>query len=199
MRCPARVPRKHAPGGWRSPSGPTTGLCLEWLDGTAKGGRNPAGVSSSEVTCWPGRTVLPPKIAAVARPQAPRFAAMRIASQPPTQRACRRAASPHGFEGRIFAHLGRPAPREGRAASVRHRSLKTGCLTFESYFRGGAAGRRRDGPDQVVSSASLQDTSVSRQTSRDFADILRQRPALLIPDSGRSAASGLRGYFQRKV
>ena len=38
--------------------------------------------------------------------------------------------------------------------------------------------------------------AVGRALSKE---ILRQRPALLIPDSGRSAASGLRGYFQRKV
>jgi hypothetical protein len=60
---------------------PLRGLCLQWLDGTAKGGRNPAGVAFA--TCWPGSTTPAPKIAAVARSQALRAAAMRIATLAP--------------------------------------------------------------------------------------------------------------------
>ena len=85
------------------------------LPSMAGRGEGKAGESLPELS--PGSTVPRPKIAAVARPQAPRFVARRIASQPPT-RACRRAASPRGFEGRTAANLGRIASRERERLAV---------------------------------------------------------------------------------
>ena len=55
MRCPARVPRKHAPGGWRPPSGPH-------YEGSA------AICRLDDLLYFPGR------IAPLAIPQRPEFA-----------------------------------------------------------------------------------------------------------------------------
>ena len=69
------------------------------LPSMAGRGEGKAGESLPELS--PGSTVPRPKIAAVARSQAPRAAAMRIATLAPPQRACRRAASPRVSRGEL--------------------------------------------------------------------------------------------------
>ena len=75
-------PRTREAGGHRP--GLLRGSAFNGWTRTGKGGRKLAGALSR-------KHGPPDRNAAVARRQAPRFAAMRIASQPPT-RACRRAA-----------------------------------------------------------------------------------------------------------
>jgi hypothetical protein len=133
MRCPARVPRKHAPGGWRSPSGPTTGLCRSVPAGRGQvtaGNRREAGPR-------PDRATSPEERSPCHKPRggAPAGAAIRsnAARVPTTIPAPAGAPLPSCLEGRS-AHTSDPI---GAA-----RQQRLGCLTFESDF----ARRRKSSP-----------------------------------------------------
>ena len=90
-----RIPALPGGPGW--PSDPTTGVCLGWLDADSERRGNPAGVISSEVTCWPGSTALGSENAAVARREATRPGSVADGGadrDPSTPRAFWRAATP---------------------------------------------------------------------------------------------------------
>ena len=101
-------PRTREAGGHRP--GLLRGSAFNGWTRTGKGGRKPAGALS--------RKHGPPDTnAAVARPQAPRFIARWIASQPPQPRLPARR-SPHVRRGDL-SHLGRHrAPRERQRLAV---------------------------------------------------------------------------------
>ena len=77
--APARGVRTLAPGRPGSPSGPITGLCLQWLDVVRANRRKPVELMEVLASCAvlascpvPGSTVPAPKIAAMARRKATR-------------------------------------------------------------------------------------------------------------------------------
>ena len=117
-------------GGRGSPSGPTTGPCLRWLDWDRLMAGKPAGCHV------PGSTVLPPQIAAVERrkafpwPLIPGVPGITLRPLYP-RRAFRRSAAPHCHEERKCQHNSGAWRREN-AEACDEQELAPGCLKFES-------------------------------------------------------------------
>jgi hypothetical protein len=165
--CLASTPREAS----GNRPAPLRGPALSGWTRTAKGGRNPAGVAPSGAHVLArkhGPEVLNP---AVARPQAPRSAAMRLAPNPPQPRLPARR-SPHVWRGELLTPRTPRAPRECESMS------SFGCLTFEQDDV-----TRTALPDPQLSSAPLRAPRAATHRSAAHNNALHCIPLSASSDS----------------